>query len=343
MKRIAIGIILAWMVAPGQGAEPITLTNLPPLSANQKDEPLARVFSLEAAGRFLDTAALNWQKQKNCFACHTNYAYLTARPAIPGQAPAQDIVRKFAEEHVQQRWEKDGPRWDAEVVAMAAALAFNDAATTGKLHPLTRKALDRMWTVQRPDGGWKWLKCNWPPMESDDHYGATLAALAVAVAPDHYAQTEAAKKGLENIRRYFKANPPKMLHHEAMLLWVSTSLDGFLSAAEKKAIVDKLLALQKADGGWAVATLGQWQRADKKEQDTQTSDGYATGFCLYVLRRAGLPANDARIQKGVAWLKKNQRASGRWFTRSLRSDGKHYLSHAGTAFAVLALKECEPK
>ena len=37
---------------------------------------------------------------------------------------------------------------------IAAVLAHNDAATTGKLHPLTHKALDRMWTVQREDGGW---------------------------------------------------------------------------------------------------------------------------------------------------------------------------------------------
>ena len=54
-------------------------------------------------------------------------------------------------------------------------LAFNDAATTGKLHPVTRQALDKMWTLQREDGGWTWLKCDWPPMESDDHFGVTFA------------------------------------------------------------------------------------------------------------------------------------------------------------------------
>ena len=31
---------------------------------------------------------------------------------------------------------------------------------------------------------------------------------------------------------------------------------------------------------------------------------------------------------------------GRWFTRSLNRDNKHYLSHVGTAFAVMALAEC---
>jgi squalene-hopene/tetraprenyl-beta-curcumene cyclase len=57
------------------------------------------------------------------------------------------------------------------------------------------------------------------------------------------------------------------------------------------------------------------------------------------LRLAGVPADDVRIQKGIAWLKKNQRASGRWFTRSAHKDS-NYITNAGTAFALLALAEC---
>jgi squalene-hopene/tetraprenyl-beta-curcumene cyclase len=336
---LAASLLAVW-TCPVPAAEPVTLKNLVPPSANRADEPLAKKLSLESAVRFLDSASLEWQKTRKCFACHTNSAYLYTRPAFGKDDPAHKEVRAFAEQLVRERWKDQGPRWDAEVVATASALAFNDAATTRKLHPLTREALDRMWTVQRKDGGWTWLKCNWPPMESDDHYGVTLAALAVGVAPDDYAKTEAAKKGLDDIRRYLKANPPTVIHHRAMLLWVSSYLDGFLSEAKKKAIIRELFALQKSDGGWNLATLGQWMREDDRDQDTQTSDGYATGFVIYVLRRAGIPADDGRIQKGVVWLKANQRESGRWFTRSLNRDNKHFISHAGTAFALMALAEC---
>ena len=31
--------------------------------------------------------------------------------------------------------------------------------------------------MNHEDGGFDWIKCNWPPMEIDDHYGATLAAI----------------------------------------------------------------------------------------------------------------------------------------------------------------------
>ncbi|MBI1917425.1 MAG: terpene cyclase/mutase family protein [Planctomycetes bacterium] len=336
---LLLGVAVTCYSSAG-AAEPAKLSPLAELGPNRKDEPLAKNFSVQRAARFLDNAALAWQNEKKCFTCHTNYAYLYARPLVAADAAAHKEVRRFAEELVRERWLKQGPRWDAEVVATAAALAFNDAATTGKLHPLTKTALDRMWTVQRKDGGWTWLKCNWPPMESDDHYGATLAALAVGVAPGGYANTEAAQKGLARLRDYLKKGPPIHVHHRAMLLWGSTYLDGFMPRAEKAACIKELSALQKADGGWALATLGNYTRADKKEQDFETSDGYATGFVVYVLRRAGVPADEARIKKGIAWLKSNQRESGRWFTRSANRDSKHYISHAGTAFAVMALAEC---
>ncbi len=324
-------------------ADAVTLENVTDPGENRRDEPISQAYSWDKAVTFLDSAALSWQKQKKCFTCHTNYAHLYALPATATKESAAVEVRKFAEELITQRWEEKGPRWDAEVVATGAALAFNDAATTGHLHPLTRKALDRMFTLQREDGGFTWIKCDWPPMESDDHYGATLAAIAIGVAPDAYAKTEVAERGMARLRDYFKKNPGTTLHHRAMILWGDSYAGGVLSAEEKQQILSDLKALQKADGGWGLATLGDWKRADGESQDMESSDGYGTGFVLYILRRGGVSASDPVIQKGVSWLKTHQRESGRWFTRSLHKDSLHYITHAGTAFAVMALRECEQK
>lgn len=336
-----IGVLTYAFGPTASAAEPVTLDNAVAPSANQSDEPIAKVFSVHQAAHFLDSASLNWQKKRKCMTCHTNYAYLYARPIISTDASAHAEVRKFAEQLVTVRWKEKGPRWDAEVVATAAALAFNDSATTGELHETTREALDKMWTVQQEDGGWSWLKCGWPPMESDDHYGVTLAAIAVGVAPDGYAQTEAAQAGLKKLRAYLKNNPPPTLHHRAMLLWASSYVDGLMTKEEQRNCVEELLELQKADGGWALATLGDWERADNKQQDLKTSDGYGTGFVIYALRKAGTAADSPAIQRGIQWLKKNQRESGRWFTRSLNKDSKHYISHAGTAMAIMALASCD--
>jgi len=334
MRTISLIVIASFLAATGTAH-----ADTP--EANKKDEPLAKQFSLDQAATFLDGASLDWLENRKCFSCHTNYAYLYARPRVSANVPAHETIRSALEEMVSKSWVTGKPRWDAEVVATAAALAHNDAHTTRKLHPMTRIALDRIWTVQRKDGGITWIKCGWPPMEIDDHYGVTLAALAVGVAPDGYAKTEPARKGLGGIRAWLKANPPQNLHHKAMILWASSYLEDFITPAEKAETVKELLAKQLPDGGWSAAGLGNWKRADKLEQDTKTSDGYGTGFSIYVLRRAGVGSDDPAIRKGVAWLKANQRESGRWFTRSLNRDGRHYLTHVGTAFAVMAIRECE--
>ncbi len=321
----------------------VTLDNVVAPPPNRSDEPVAKEFSLSNAARFLDSAALTWQKDRKCFTCHTNFAYLYARPGLSADVTAHHQVRSAAEELVTTRWPESGPRWDAEVVAAAAALAFNDASTTKKLHPVTRTALDRMWTLQKEDGGWSWLKCDWPPMESDDHYGVTLAAIAVGCAPENYASTDAAQKGLDGIRRYLKQNPAPTLHHEAMQVWAASYIPNLLTQDEQDATVKKLLALQKKDGGWGLATLGDWKRGDELQQDLESSDGYGTGFVIYVLRRSGVQPTAPEIQRGLDWLRKNQRESGRWFTRSLHKDNHHFISHAGTAMAVMAFQACEPQ
>jgi squalene-hopene/tetraprenyl-beta-curcumene cyclase len=339
-KRMVFAMALTLVPATGLAAEPVTLDNVVAPGPNAAEEPLG-LFSLDKAADFLDSAALDWQKSRQCFTCHTNYAYLMARPMLSADGPAHQAVRAYAEELVTRRWPDQGPRWDAEIVMTAGVLAINDALTTGRLSPVTRKALDRMWSVQRNDGGFEWLKCEWPPMESDDHYGACFALVAVGAAPDEYAFSPAAMAGVERLRGYLAKNPAPTLHHSAMLLWASSKLEGIQSERQQRKVIDELSALQHADGGWGLATLGDWKRADGSPQDLTSSDGYGTGFVVYVLRQAGVPKDDPRVVRGVDWLKKNQRESGRWFTRSLFKDNKHFISHAGTAYAVMAIRSCE--
>jgi squalene-hopene/tetraprenyl-beta-curcumene cyclase len=307
---------------------------------NRADEPVRTEFSLAAARQFLDSAAVDWWQSRQCFTCHTNYSYLLSRHGADRPSTVEPEVRRQLEELVERRWQEKGPRWPAEVVMSAVVLAQHDAATTGKLHPTTRKALDRMWTVQRDDGGFTWLKCEWPPMESDDHYGATIALIGVAAAPDGYAGEPASASGIARLKKYLEQNPPTMLHHKLMLLWAAAKNRDLVSPEDRAKWLGELSRLQRPDGGWNVASLGDWKREDGSPQDVESSDGYATGFALFILRQCDVPVADERIARGIAWLKANQRESGRWFTRSLFKDNKHYLSHAGTAVAVMALTAC---
>lgn len=364
---MSLGITSASLLA----SEPLSLANVPepvPLSA---DEPLAAEFSLERAAQSLDITALHWQKTRQCAACHTLPPYLMARPLLTAVSAEPPDVRRFFEKIVAERLEpepalpKDGIA--AVTVEVAVALAFHDRATTGKLHPRTREELDRMWTLQRADGSWEWPFRDTPPIKSDEHYGVTLAALGTGMAPESYAETEAAQQGLAGIRQYLKTHPATSLHQQAMLLWVSQSIDGILTPEDEPQISADLLSIQRADGGWSMANLidnsrdpqrqteaGQAARAkpgygteflvyvgrDDVYQSRLESDAYATGLVLYVLRQAGMPANDPQIRRGVDWLKSHQRASGRWFTPSQGWHTEHRIANAGTAYAIIALHAC---
>lgn len=273
--------------------------------------------------------------EKNCVACHATFAYLMARPALPATSSAHRKARVAADAKLNPK--KTPPLRVSQTVMAAAALAQHDAATGSTLQPITRQALDRIWDLQREDGGWNWVKKNQPPSEIDDHFGVTMAVIGVGMAPDHYAESPQARKGLEGIRRYLREHPPTTMHQRAMLLLAGAHVEGLLTDERSRQTVADLFTMQRPDGGWAMAGLGNWKRADSSPQDHTVSDGYGTGFAVYALRRGGkVAANDARLQKGVLWLKTHQRASGRWHTRSPYKNDE-LSTYVGTAYAVLAL------
>src|SRR5262249_26112471 len=151
--------VLLTLGAPA-GAPAQTFAGPKKPAPNSPSEPLASKLSLARSAEFLDAAVLSWTRQRNCASCHTSYPYLMARPALGDpKAPALLQMRKFFEDRV-AGWDRggkgaglpEGTEGVTEVVATAAALAFHDAHSTGKLHARTRQALDRMWALQRQDG-----------------------------------------------------------------------------------------------------------------------------------------------------------------------------------------------
>jgi squalene-hopene/tetraprenyl-beta-curcumene cyclase len=300
-----------------------------------------------------------------------------ARPLLPAMGPAVGEVRAFVERIVVDKLEAepslppDGI--SAIMVQVATGLSINDRLTTGKLHPVTRQALDRMWTRQREDGSWEWPFRDVPPIKIDEHYGVTFAAIGAGTAPEGYAETEAARAGLAKIRRYLAAHPAVSLHQRGMLAWASCSVKDLLSAAERGAIAEALLAAQRPDGGWSLASLVETESTETAPAEANAgqqlrelqakpgygrefltylgrtgaytssldSDGYATGFVIHIARQTGVPADDPRLIRGINWLKQNQRQSGRWFTPSQGHHTRNYITNAGTAYAIMALAACD--
>ena len=350
MKSLSISALLLLsgsVPAVVSAQQPITLKDVQEgLPVITGEEPKAARFSAEKAAAYLDRAALNWQKTKKCATCHSNLFYMAGRPALASVLPDSGEVRAFYEDYRKVRWQKKGPTevqgfWP---IVVGTGLTFNDIQTTGKLSDTARDVLDFMWTAQRKDGGWKWPHCDYAPLEIDDHYGVTLAALTVGVAPDNYANTPQSRAGLEKLRGYLKENPPKSLHHRAMLAWASLRVEGIATQEQRDLTLAELLSRQLADGGWSTAgLLTDWKELAPPEDRllaTHMSDGYGTGFVIVVARELGLPEGDPRLNRGIDWILTNQRESGKWFTRSPVRECGNRISNAGSAFAVLALQSC---
>lgn len=325
---------------PGYGAvaeAPV----LPPPPVASADEPFAKALSAQKAAEYLDTVGVNWVHQNKCGTCHTSYAYMMGRPVLGKvTSPAlEQEVRTFFDQRVAERSSRPAL---PHALILAAVLSINDAEHHQGLMPSTREALDRVWELQGDDGAWEYPKVFYSPPLGDPYYGAVMAAIGVGQAPDHYADTPQAREGMARLRRWLASHKAPSLHHKTMLLWASLKEPALMTRADRKATIAELLALQHPDGGWALPALGAWNRRDGGANDIHApSDGYATGLVVYVLHQAGLGVRDPVIARGVAWLKSNQRESGRWFTKSINTDDKgHLISNIGTAFAVMALASC---
>jgi squalene-hopene/tetraprenyl-beta-curcumene cyclase len=303
--------------------------------------------------------------------CHTAVPYALSRSALrtalAEQAPSPNERRLLAS--VTKRvglWNEVEPFYkDAdrgpyksvesrgtESVLNALILSSRDAQS-GQLSNDTHTAFENMWAEQqtagKQKGAWLWLRFKNEPWEADDsdYFGATLAAVAIGIAPGNYREAPEVQTGVRLLREYlnreFAVQTPI---NRVLLLWASAKLPGVLEADRQKAIIGELLEKQQADGGWSLSSLsGDWKRADGTPQET-TSDGYATGLITYALQRAGISPENAKLKRGLAWLTANQnKTEGSWTSYSLNKSKQNHISpetalfmnDAATSYAVLSL------
>jgi squalene-hopene/tetraprenyl-beta-curcumene cyclase len=330
-------------------------------------------WSPERAGQYLDQRQQTWFKSARCISCHTGLPYALARSTMRRRL---DDVRPSSQEEsllrqVKRRtmnWRKldseefglyydssevmKKQSWDTEAVFNALILSFDDRARRqSSPSPETKQAFANLWQtqVQKGDekGSWEWLDFNEAPWGNREarYLGAVLAAVAVRTAPGYYqAGADATLDAqVSSLKDYLKRSFPKEnLHNQAWGIWAASQLDGILTGVQVRDTIERLLAKQQTDGGWSLASLGDWQRHDRTAQST-TSDGYATAMLVYILPQAGVKLSDTRIGTGIEWLKHHQLSSGAWPSISLvkkRDPASHtgkFMSDAATAFAVLAL------
>jgi squalene-hopene/tetraprenyl-beta-curcumene cyclase len=209
-----------------------------------------------------------------------------------------------------------------------------------------------MWAMQLTTGSdagsWEWLDFHNAPWESNEsHYwGATLAAVAVGMAPGNYSKTPAIQPGLAALKGYLDRNyDSQPIANRLVVLWASACIPGVLSSSRREELLKEVRHLQRPDGGWSLADLGKWTpRRDKTSFDSR-SDGYATGLTVFALQQAGVSVHQPEMKHAIQWLVSNQDAAqGFWPAyslnkeRDLSSDVGRFMSDAATSYAVMALE-----
>jgi squalene-hopene/tetraprenyl-beta-curcumene cyclase len=294
------------------------------------------------------------EQRTDCAAnCHTTLPYLMARPLLPGGDAQTDRVREAVRARLAgvSDWATAKPwfeksdkiiRWSrgAEAVVDAAALVDADLARGGPLSPESTRALALMWSHQRDDGAWDWFGFGLEPWETSDDCGAAVAATLTARLPGP--ARDAARPHVERLLRYVRerladtAHSPA-LHQKVNFLWASAAWPELLDEGTRRGLAEQVVARQRPDGGWSLATWGGGDLADPNG----ASDGYATAIASLALCEGKLGA--ASVERGLRWLERSQSADGSWPGRSVNEHKKildTFETDMATSYAVLALSRC---
>ena len=330
------------------------------------DEPKIKSFgpeSILAAKKYLDDGANYWVRERSCVACHSTGVYMAERPALTTLLgkPSTEVLDEFVEsvtDKIGPPEIRDGVKyWGASIQSVwrSSGLAAWDKHVSGTLTEPTVKSLRHTLQCLADEGFIKTIDQVEIPYITTDFELTMQAARAIANAPGWLATITDADtlERIERMKKYLSNHAPINDYEHAVKLQLATFMPDLVSQEQREASIVMLWRQQLSDGGWSTRRMSDlmlWHRKmDPKvvamiqsEPDAANpeSDPYMTAFAIVLLREAGVPATDPRIQNGITWLKQNQRESGRWWMKSLFRDTYHYSTYISTAQALRALALC---
>jgi squalene-hopene/tetraprenyl-beta-curcumene cyclase len=332
------------------------------------DEPRVASFgaeSLRAAATYLDNGAICWVREKTCINCHTTGPYMVERPALSKLfgAPKDEVLADFVKSVPRtpspvKEVEKDGLRhypgsWTS--IWRSLGLAEWDKHVTGKLSEHTDRSLREMFLRQSDNGSFvSYGEVEIPHITTD--FELTLqAARAVTAAPGWLAglsDPDMLAK-IEKMKAWLREAGPKNDFDRVLRLQLVACFPGLVSKEDRDVALGVLTRNQHPDGGWStrdMSPVGDWHFrmsetvlkliAGLPDAAQPESDAYMTALAVVLLRQAEIPTGDGRVQRGLAWLKREQRVSGRWWMHSLYRGNYHYITYIATCEALKALALC---
>lgn len=332
------------------------------------DEPRVKEFgpaSLKLAAKYLEDGAVSWVREKSCVNCHTTGTYLAERTAWTKQfGPAsaevhKDFVGSVPKEvkpvkETATRGHKHYPSTFYSVWR-SLGLAEWDKNTTGKLSEPTERSLHDLFERQSANGAFVSHGEVEIPHITTDFELSLQAARAITAAPGWLAglKDESLKSRVAKLKDYLRTGAPKNDFDRVLKLQLAHYLPELVPSAEREAALKLLSSKQHADGGWCIrdfSALNDWhfEISDTvrklvtglPDAASPESDAYMTAFAVVLLRQSNVPASDPRVQRALAWLRREQRETGRWWMQSLYRGNYYYITYIATVQAMKAFDLC---
>lgn len=310
-----------------------------------------------AAGRaitYLRKESAAWLSDRGCAACHhvAMPVWALAEARRQGYAIDDAFVSKTVEstmgslEQMQAARIVPGPKDQpdprplARGVHMGAVFMAAAAESLPKLSDGQQQSVsqieDEIIEKQHDDGSWDFYLSRPPINESQASDAAwMLMALQGNAARDGAAaRQQALRKGLAWLfAQTGRADDPQLKSLKVILAVRSGE-----PRETWQADIDRLVALQRTDGGWSQTAKGP-------------SDAFATGQALYALALAGYTADRLALRRAVQFLVATQKSDGSWpMTSRASPDGRPGaaklltpITCAATAWATLGLTRFAPQ
>ena len=308
------------------------------VAADDRKLPTTRE-AVEKSLPMLQRTSASFLKEGGCVSCHNqNLTAMAVSVARTNKLAVDDATATMQSKTVRLQWASFEPlilqRVDPpgamdtlmySVLHLAVEGAVPDHTVDAMVHNIAGE--------QTRAGNWHIPAIARPPMEDGDFSRTAICLRSLAAFPLPGRKAEFDER-IQRAAAWLKAATPRTTEDRSMQLlglkWAN------VDRRETEAGLKKLIALQRADGGWA-------------QTPDLTSDAYATGEVLHTISELGISANDDAYRRGVTYLLKTQLADGSWhvasrapkfqpyFQSGFPHDHDQWISSAATAWATMAL------
>lgn len=309
---VALSLGLYFLAGPARAEEAAAVPAASPPATTEQIQ-----LAVERAVVYLRTESAAWLNTRQCAACHHVPMPLWALSEAERQGYAID--KKFVVETTESLLgskEKllsskifpnpadppdprpQGRGLNLGLPFLAVAARSMPALTEGQKQSLKLIA-EEIVSKQQPDGSWEFFKTlRRPPINESQTTDAAwiIMALEGEMGPD---APEAQRAALSKAIAWLESAKPADLHQDKVMKVLMGARSG-KSREALQPVIDELLALQRADGGWS-QTVPELK-----------SDAFATGQTLYVLSLVGYTAERPDIKRGIDFLIATQTTDGSW-------------------------------